>query len=109
MRLKSAIWVSALIRRLDGMGLAVAVVRRGDSDGGAVLLKHNRMSAGVRVLAQTRTRDGEPAWMAGTGPAPVGEDQADAYIGRALDRDPDLWVVEIEDPKGLFAPDEKII
>jgi hypothetical protein len=109
MRLKTGIWVSALIRRLDGMGLAVAVVKKGDSDGGAVLLKLNRMAAGVTVLAQTRTREGDPAWMAGTGQAPVAEDQADAYIGRARDRDPDLWVVEIEDPKGLFRPDEKII
>jgi len=37
------------------------------------------------------------------------EREADDYIGRRLKIDPDLWVLEIEDPKGLYEFDGKIV
>jgi GMP synthase (glutamine-hydrolysing) len=107
-RLKSGIWVKALIRRCDLAAIAVAVAARGDEDAGAMLLKFNGRDAGCFVLAQARGRDGELLWMRATGPAPVTEADADTYIERQRRRDPDLWVVEIESGSAATIIDGRI-
>jgi hypothetical protein len=108
-RLKTGIWVKALIRRCDLAAVAVAVVARGDGDSGAVLIKLNGRDHGCSVLAQARGQDGELLWMRATGAAPVIEADADSYIARQRRRDPDLWVVEIESPSPDTVLDGRIV
>ena len=76
------------------------MLRRGDPVGGMVLLKINRLDGGCAVLTQTRDPSGRPAWLAAMKGAPMTEAEADSYIDRAVKRDPDLWVVEIESRSG---------
>jgi hypothetical protein len=95
-RLKTGLWVQALIRRCDLNAVAVAVAAKGDADAGAVLLKFFDRETGCQVLAQARAPQGGLVWMRATGASPVAEADADAYIARQRRRDPDLWVVEIE-------------
>src|SRR5271169_450472 len=108
-RLKTGIWVKALIRRCDLAAVAIAVVARGDGDAGAVLIKLNGRDDGCSVLAQARGQDGELLWMRATGAAPVIEADADSYIARQRRRDPDLWVVEIEGPSPDTVLDGRIL
>jgi len=108
--LKTAIWAAALLRRWNHHTATIAtLVRRGDADAGTVLLKINRLDGTATVLSQTMTAEGERAWLRGTGATPVADAEAEAYIQHQRKRDPALWVIEIEDRRGLFQPDEPIV
>jgi hypothetical protein len=96
-RVKVGIWVSAALRMADIAGRPGVVIRRGDADAGGVLVLL-RARSGVCVLSQARTGTGEPAWLRATGPTPVDDPTADAYITRQLARDPDLWILEFDAP-----------
>jgi len=108
-RLASELWVKACVRRADLEGIAVVVARRGDPTSGAILVKLNQRDLGCTVLAETITGEGSRAWFRGTGPAPVDEPAADDYIARHRRRDPDLWVVEVEDRAGRLPFDAEIV
>ncbi len=106
-RVKAGIWVSMALRLGDISGCPGAVLRRGDADSGGILcVLHGR--DGLVVLTQVRDSEGRPAWMRGTGPAPVNQELADAYVERQVKRDPDLWVVEFE-TRDLKPPFEAIL
>lgn len=109
MGLTTGLWVSAQVRLCDLAFIPAAIVRRGDPDAGTVLLKLNRFEAGVTVYTQASTIDDAPAWSRGTGPAPVSEAEADAYIARQVKYDPDVWVLEIEDRRGEYRLDGKVV
>ena len=99
-RLKTWIWVSALIRRAELGGAAAFVARKGEPDAGAVLVKVALLDGRARVWSSAYGGDGERRWIKATGAEFVAEPDADAYIARARSRDSDLWVVEIEDRQG---------
>lgn len=108
-RLKSGLWVRALIRRYDGQAIPATVVRKGDEDAGAILVKVSRRGRGCIVLNRAPDSAGELVWQRGTGADPVDEAVADAYIARQAGRDPDLWVVEIEAGAGAIALDGTVV
>jgi hypothetical protein len=109
MGLTTGLWVSAQVRICDRAFIPATVARRGDPDAGTVLLKLNRFEHGVTVFAQTNGSGDEPTWSRGTGPVPVSEAEADAYIERQVKYDPDVWVLEIEDRRGQYKMDGKIV
>jgi hypothetical protein len=99
-RLPTGFWVMAHVRRCTSAGVPARVVRRGDETRGTVLLKLNQLENGCRLLAQGRNLDGVMGWMGALKGELIPEPEADAYIARAIDRDPDLWVIEIEHREG---------
>lgn len=98
-RLTAEFWVKAHIRRCAVENVPAVVVRRGDATAGQVILKLNGFASGCEVLVAGTAMDGGRLWRRATGAEPVSEADADAYIARQADYDPDLWVLEIEDPE----------
>lgn len=99
-RLPTELWLKAHLAQCSHQGIPAMVLRRGAAMGGLVVLRLDRRDGTVRVLSQTRDMDGRTAWLAAGGPgSALTEAEADAYLDRAVRRDPDLWVVEIEHPQ----------
>jgi len=85
-----------------------AVLRKGDPDaGGVVVMLRGR--EGLSVLSQARSADGELVWMRATGPTPVDQEAADAYVARQVKYDSDLWVLEFEAPDLLPPFEARIV
>ncbi len=107
--LKTDFWASALIRRAQIGGAFAGVVRKGDTDAGAVLVKVATMNRKARLYAPARNGEGDRIWLdlsAGT----LGDDEAevDAAIRKRTEKDPDLWVIEVEDKWGRHFLDEPV-
>jgi len=107
-RLKSGIFVRALVRRAEVAGAQAYVVRKGSEEAGAIFLKVSRLDGSCTVLNQARDGEGELVWA-----RPLGETcddaRASAYFERQIKFDPDLWILEIEDRQGRAFVDEKIV
>ncbi len=108
-RLKSELRVQAWIRQCTARGLMATVARKGDVEAGAVILKVNRFAAGCEVFSGVSAPDGSEAWLRASGPKAISEKDADAYVARQAKYDPDVWVLEIEDPKAQFTLDGPIL
>ena len=98
--LKARFWIDALRWRAEAAGASVYVARRGDPDAGAVLVKVLTPHRTARLFAPVRDFEGERVWAQPLGAEPVPEEDASAYAERRAHRDPDLWVIEIDDPQG---------
>ena len=105
-RLKSAVYVQALIRRAEVGGAAAYLLRRGAEEAGAVFLKVNRLDGTCTVLSPAR-RGEERVWTKPLGDAADDQRSAD-YFAKQVRFDPDIWIVEIEDRAGRAFVDEPI-
>lgn len=104
MRLKSEIWVKAYLRRCQSEGIAAVLARRGDADAGAIYIKVSRLDGTAGLygpapagLAEARE---ERRWQACLDREPAPEGDADAYLARQIEFDPDIWILVVEDRLG---------
>ncbi|MEK9644439.1 MAG: DUF1491 family protein [Alphaproteobacteria bacterium] len=104
-RLKTGLWISAQVRLCDLNLIPAVIARRGDADSGQVLIRRNLLNGTSIVFARTSALEGATAWRRATGPDPVDDADAVAVIDREAGFDPDVWVLEIEDPDGRYELD----
>ena len=100
LRLKSDVWVQALVLRCRAEAVHALVAQRGDKFSGAILVRVNRLDGTADVYQAARNGLGEQIWIKGTGETPVDEAKADKFVERQMGFDPDVWVVEIDDRQG---------
>jgi hypothetical protein len=111
MRVKSHIWVSAYLRRLNSAFASAVLIRRGDADAGAIYIKVATLDGSCQVFAPLSAElaemmpsdslilDEGRAWQPVYSPSAL-ETEADAYLSRQAARDPDIWILEVETPDG---------
>ncbi len=103
-RLTSGFWVAAYLNRLRLAGIPVFVTAKGDATAGAVLVKVATLDGQARawqrsfdLMSDTRV------WVV---LAEGAERDVDTALTRQRARDPDLWVLELEDKAGRTLLDE---
>lgn len=106
-KLTAAIQIKAIIRRAEVAGAQAFLVRRGSEEAGAIFLKLSRLDGTFTVLNQARRGGGELIWIKPLGEA-VDEERANRYLEKQVAGDPDLWILEIEDPQGRAFVDDPI-
>ncbi len=92
-RLPTGLLVGALLRRVNDSGGFAAVLAKGDAQAGSVLLLLADRDGRARLVERGIGPDGRVALIEST-PA----DDVAGYWRRRRDRDPDLWVIELNTP-----------
>lgn len=97
-RLPTALYVDAHLTNLTAQAKFYHFIQKGNHSSGIVMLKLNSLQGKVKLIIQERDfMTDKMTWVAAMEQETVEEPDADAYIQRAITRDPDLWVIEIED------------
>lgn len=103
-RLATGVWVSAYLMRLSLEGIYAHVARKGDETAGAVAIKVATMNGRASFYSRGYGSDGVPGWHVQIDD--VEEATVDDALARQQGYDPDLWIVEIEDPRGRHLLDD---
>jgi len=103
-RLASGVWVAAYLARLRLASIPAYLTARGDATAGAVVVKLALLDGTARAYArQSDLASDTRVWvLLADGP----EGEIDALLIRERSRDPDLWLIEIEDREGRTLLDE---
>jgi hypothetical protein len=105
-RLKSAIWVSAYVRRCHIEGAFAVVRRRGAEEAGAIFVKISRLDGTAALFApapQTSFDEAHPAdrfFISCLKEEFSADEIAETRIRREIEFDSDVWVIEVEDREG---------
>ena len=97
-RLASSILVTALLRRAEAQGGFGAVLARGDSSGGAILVVLLEKGSNPRLLERVLGAEGLYHWAFAVNRAAGEAGDMRETIERRRRFDPDLWVVELDTP-----------
>jgi hypothetical protein len=106
MRLKSALWVAAYLRRCQVEGLSAVVRRRGAEEAGAIFVRIDRLNGTSDLFgpapqsAFDATGGTERAFSASFAEQPAPDASIETYLAREIKFDPDIWIVEVEDRTG---------
>jgi hypothetical protein len=103
-RLATGVWVSAYLTRLRLAEIPAYVTAKGDETAGAVVVKVALLDGTARAFERrSDLMTGGRAWIV---LVEGSEAEVDALVTRTRGRDPDLWVIELEDRRGRTLLDQ---
>ena len=105
MRLKSALWVAAYLRRCQIESCSAVVRRRGAEEAGAIFVRICRLDGtsdlfGPAPQSAIESDASDRIFVAPLPSQPAPDAAIEAYLSRETKFDPDLWIVEVEDRTG---------
>ena len=106
MRLKSAIWVAAYVRRCHLEGAYAVVRRRGAEEAGAIFVKISRLDGTAALYSPApqssfdEARPGDRRFVSSMAVGFAPDADVEARLERERNFDSDLWIIEVEDRAG---------
>jgi hypothetical protein len=94
-RLSASVEASSLMRRAQADGGFAAVLHKGDSDRGSIILVVRGRGAYVACLERALDLDGAYRWAVAGPPQDAAEEVAD-FLARRVKFDPDSWLIELD-------------
>lgn len=95
-RLATALYVNALVRRVNQAGGMAAVLHKGDETAGALLLITLEKGVNTGMWERAWTADGLYRWTQISSQVIENEEEISAICARRRAQDPDLWIVELD-------------
>ena len=102
-RIKAEIWVAAYRAMLEKQGIPIYVNKTGDKSAGAIMVKVSTRGDQASLYHRVPNTNGQRCWTLFDSNS---EEAINETINKQCSFDPDLWVLEVEDPKGRHLLDE---
>ena len=103
-RVTADFWVAAYLSRLSQQGIFAHIAHKGDQTAGAIAIKLATMDGYATLFMRNYDGEGHRVWATVMDRAP--EREVDEYAAKQRNFDRDLWLIEVEDPKGRHLLDE---
>jgi len=107
-RVTTTILVSSALRQAQARGIFASVLRQGDDRAGTIFVEVEVSFSCSHLYGRQVGFDGDYEWVCLTGEEAVASAEVAERLEKEAARDPDCWVVCVQDPKGrnIFTLDE---
>ena len=99
-RLTTSILVSSALRQAQAKGIFAAVLRQGDEEAGTIFVEVEIDQARSSLYGRQVSFHGDYEWVCLTGEVPVSSADVAERLQQETARDPDCWIICVQDPKG---------
>ena len=97
-RLPTSIVVGGLLRRTESEGGFAAVLAKGDSQAGSILVILAERGRKLRILERLLQPGGHYLWHDVRGQVAENTEETEKFLARRRKFDPDLWLIELDVP-----------
>ena len=93
MNLKAKMIVDTIRWSLERQGIQVYIEHKGDSDAGAIFIKHDLMNGNIELYHRVYNNNGEKKFQFLD---ILGKHKCDHFIKKQISFDSDVWIIEVE-------------
>jgi hypothetical protein len=95
-RLPAHLEVSGLLRLAESAGGFATVLKKGEREGGTILVVLVENGANPRAFERLPSLDGERKWTCSKTQDTENTSEFQEYLDRRSRQDPDLWIIELD-------------